>query len=67
MTTNSNRAGAPSAAAPSRNPTSRTQPDLGWREFFERLGNGTLPAAGDRKAREPIRSFSGYMTGSDSR
>lgn len=75
MTIKSNRAEKTSAAVPSRNPNARPtnarkQPDLGWREFFERLGDGTLPgdaAQRDRKARDPIRSFSGYMTGSDSR
>ncbi|MFD2173985.1 hypothetical protein [Rhodobacter lacus] len=43
---------------------------LGWREFFERLGNGTLPAVPKRRdhmARKPVQSFVGYTTVSDSR
>lgn len=43
---------------------------LGWRDFFERLGNGTLPAEPrrkDRMERKPVQSFVGYTTVSDSR
>ena len=41
------------------------QTGLGWREFFERLGQGTLPQPArhrDRAASAPIRSFAGYRT-----
>ncbi|TKD17807.1 hypothetical protein FBT96_12810 [Rhodobacter capsulatus] len=43
----------------------RSRPDqsgLGWRDFFERLGQGTLPQGtrrSDRPAQDPIRSFNG--------
>ncbi|ETD02876.1 hypothetical protein U717_03930 [Rhodobacter capsulatus R121] len=38
------------------------QTGLGWRDFFERLGQGTLPQGprrSDRPAPDPIRSFNG--------
>ncbi|WP_223634081.1 hypothetical protein [Rhodobacter sp. TJ_12] len=48
----------------------KTLPGLGWREFFERLGNGTLPAAPRRTPRavhRPVQSFVAYTPVSDSR
>ncbi|WP_031326285.1 hypothetical protein ACTTAL_03155 [Rhodobacter capsulatus] len=50
---------APTASFPRSHPA---QTGLGWRDFFERLGQGTLPQGprrSDRPAPDPIRSFNG--------
>jgi len=60
MTHPQNASGAaPKAILSSRQPV---EAGLGWREFFERLGNGTLPrnaGRGRRSPTSPIRSFNG--------
>lgn len=68
MTTFQTAAGRmPPASVPHRRPA---QTGLDWRDFFERLGQGTLlqgPRRHDRPALDPIRSFNGQATRSKTR
>ncbi|PYF06722.1 hypothetical protein C8J30_1244 [Rhodobacter viridis] len=68
MTTHRTALGtSPKARFPHARPA---QTGLGWREFFERLGQGTLPQGPRRQNRpalDPIRSFNGHATQSEFR